>query len=535
MQNSSIRQSMLGFLRLFLDLRIFLVFVGVIYTVAFWYFKDAPGHNPAYPLGWWGWFDQGEYLKSAKAFAALDFSAAQHFCPPLYSMLGALFVNFTDPFWLIDLLCLLWFAAVFVLFASRYVPRWAALLIFSLTILATHRILENFVIPWTSTLAVALLSTGIYALVRLHEAFENKAGSHSLFSSVSFNTFFIALALGLLFPLRPLDIVSGSVLLLAWCVGIRSLLILQNQAFHTGKIYAAAVIGFLVGPLFYLVFNWTVFGTFNSDYVQDSISNGYFPADFGEKFISIFRDGSSLYLEPGSGITDRYPWIILAFPALIYIAVRGDWLLRTLALIVCLQFSLYLPYGDLLPTGLWRFKNIHYFKWAFPYLGLFVWYAIASLLSLWRTERSKAVVWTFVFVIGVTLLLSLRLQVSQQPIGMTLLPDPVNVQTQQGMVFENPYAKLDMIDLTGLDGEFTDVYFGAHVLLLDGQKMRHVRDYRVLPAPWGIRILFIRPVTAKSITFWPDVHLVRKNTPLFVSAGRYNFALGLPKLFLDKK
>ena len=257
--------------------------------------------------------------------------------------------------------------------------------------------------------------------------------------------------------------------------------------------------------------------------------------DFSEKFMSIFRDGFSLYLEPGSGITDRYPWIILAFPALIYIAIRGDWLLRTLALIVFLQFSLYLPYGDLLPTGLWRFKNIHYFKWTFPYLGLFVWYAIASLLSLWRTERSKAVVWTFVFVIGVTLLLSLRLQVSQQPIGMTLLPDPVNVQTQQGMVFENPYAELDMIDLTGLDGEFTDVYFGAHVLLLDGQKMRHVRDYRVLPAPWGIRILFIRPVTAKSITFWPDLHLVHKNTPLFVSAGRYNFALGLPKLFLDKK
>jgi len=123
MQNSSIRQSMLGFLRLFLDLRIFLVFVGVIYTVAFWYFKDAPGHNPAYPLGWWGWFDQGEYLKSAKAFAALDFSAAQHFCPPLYSMLGALFVNFTDPFWLVDLICLLWFATIFVLFASKYIPR----------------------------------------------------------------------------------------------------------------------------------------------------------------------------------------------------------------------------------------------------------------------------------------------------------------------------------------------------------------------------------------------------------------------------
>lgn len=532
MQNSFIRQTLSGIWHLVLDLRVFLVFVGVVYAVAFSHYPAAPGHNPVYPLGWWGWFDQGEYLKSAQAFAAFDFTPGKHFCPPLYSMLGAFFVRFTDPFWFVDLVCLLWFAAVFALFASRYVPRWAALLLFFLTIVANHRMLETFIVPWTTTLAVALLSTGIYALVRLHENFGSVIRKHSFPSPV--NAFFLSCALGLLMPLRPLDISLGVLLLLAWFVGTRELLILENQIQRIRKILVALIAGFLVGPLFYFVFNWKIFGSFRSDYVEDSLSNGYFPADLGEKFISIFIDGYTLYLEPGSGIIDHYPWVVLVFPALIYIAVRGDWLLRLLAFAVCVQFGLYLPYGDLLPTGVWRYMNINYFKWTFPYLALFAWYAIASLLRDWRTQRSKAIAWTVAFVIVGALLLSLRLQVSQRPIETVLLPNIENGQTQQRLSFENPYAKLDLIDLSGLGGEFTDVYFGAHGLWLDGLKMRHVRDYRVLPAPWGIRILFIRPVAAHSISFQPDGRLVRAKTPLSATAGRYRFTLGVPKPFWDE-
>lgn len=32
-----------------------------------------------------------------------------------------------------------------------------------------------------------------------------------------------------------------------------------------------------------------------------------------------------------------------------------------------------IAYVDLLPTGLWRFNNVHYFKWIFPLLGLTAW------------------------------------------------------------------------------------------------------------------------------------------------------------------
>lgn len=528
MQNDSSRQTPLGFLRILFDLRLFLVLLGAAYAIIFWRYQAAPGHDPAYPMGWWGWFDQGEYLKSAKAFAAFDFSASEHFCPPLYSMLGAIFVRFADPFWLIDLFCLLWFAAVFVLFADRYVPRWASLLIFVATVLASHRIFENFVIPWTTSLATAMLSTGVYALVRLQEVWEAPAGNRPLPGVAQ--AFGIALVVGLLFPLRPLDIILGVILLAAWCVGATRLMSRANRA-GSGKMLAAAFAGFLIGPLFYAVFNFTIFGTLNSDYVNDSISNGYFPADVGEKFVSIFRDGRSLYLEPGSGILDRYPWILLVFPSLMYIAVRGDFVLRVLALVVFAQFVLYLPYGDLLPTGLWRFKNIHYFKWTFPYLGLFAWYGVVSVLQAWKTARGRAAVWTLMFAVVITLILSLRLHIVQRPIEIGM---PEGGQPLEGMVFQNPYAQLDMIDLDGLDGDFRDVYFGAHVLLVDGEKMRHVTHYRILPAPWGIRILFTRPVTARLITFRPDNHLIQEKEVVTATAGTYDVTLGSPKLFLDK-
>jgi hypothetical protein len=64
--------------------------------------------------------------------------------------------------------------------------------------------------------------------------------------------------------------------------------------------------------------------------------------------------------------------------------------------------------------------------------------------------------------------------------------------------------------------------------------MRHVRDYRVVPAPWGVRILFIRPVTAKSIMFQPDGRLAFKKMPFSASAGSYRIVLGNPR-FGDRK
>ena len=104
----------------------------VIYTLAYFYHPATPGNSPEFPLGWWGWFDQGEYIKSARAFLTLDFSPAQHFYPPLYPALGALglVASAGHPFFFTNLLLLLLSFYCFCRFASLSVNLRVAVVLF---------------------------------------------------------------------------------------------------------------------------------------------------------------------------------------------------------------------------------------------------------------------------------------------------------------------------------------------------------------------------------------------------------------------
>lgn len=55
-----------------------------------------------------------------------------------------------------------------------------------------------------------------------------------------------------------------------------------------------------------------------------------------------------------------------------------------------------LAYVDLLPTGLWRFANVHYFKWIFPLLGLFAWRLLRDARSSPRLAAACLLGWTAV-------------------------------------------------------------------------------------------------------------------------------------------
>jgi hypothetical protein len=84
-----------------------------------------------------------------------------------------------------------------------------------------------------------------------------------------------------------------------------------------------------------------------------------------EKFVSLFLDSASLYVERASlssddshGCSRHSSRSRTAFSS-----VRGGcgqqrW--RS-----ALQVALYVPFDDLLPNGLYRYFNYHYFRWAF--------------------------------------------------------------------------------------------------------------------------------------------------------------------------
>ena len=53
---------MLSFLN---DTKIILFFISLFYIFVYFSLNSTPGNSPfTHPIGWWGWFDQGEYIKS---------------------------------------------------------------------------------------------------------------------------------------------------------------------------------------------------------------------------------------------------------------------------------------------------------------------------------------------------------------------------------------------------------------------------------------------------------------------------------------
>jgi len=506
----------------FINLKFILLFIAFVYISVYFFLPSTPGNSPgAHPLGWWGWFDQGKYLISANALVQFDLSPGKHFYPPLYPLLGAIFIKWSSGhlFFLINLVSLLWFAYVFIKFSDLYVPRWGSIaLLFGSTIF-NYTLFENYVIPWTSTLSAALLASGILGLVWLAEV---RNGERDKLSGL--HIFFVTTCLSLLVPTRPGDALVGCViglglLLRYWRVSKKTI----NCDPRPINFILLAASGSIIGPLFFLGFNILAFNSPFGNYIQVASSNGFFIADVAEKFISIWLDGLTLYGEPNSGLTERYPWLFVSLAGLIWALIQGDGALRSVAVAIIVLFMLYLPYGDLLPNGLWRFLNIHYFKWTFPFMALFAALLIKQTWFAWRVRKGRFL--TSTLLLGIPfLLLSLHLVLDMVPVSTK------KTSNEENILLELPSKQIDFVDFKGLSGGFTDVYFGSHRLVMDGIELTRVRDYRLLPMTWGVRLLFIRPLVGQSMEFAPDQRLHRQAETLSAQVGNYSFRLGALKL-----
>ena len=69
------------------------VLLSLLYVYNYLAYYALPGNQPAHSEGWWGWWDQSQFLKSTLALGRLDFSADQHWYPLGYAMLGVPFAG----------------------------------------------------------------------------------------------------------------------------------------------------------------------------------------------------------------------------------------------------------------------------------------------------------------------------------------------------------------------------------------------------------------------------------------------------------
>src|SRR5690242_6990689 len=96
-------------------LPIFLALVFIIYTFSYLSNNSLPGNSSSLE-GWWSWWDQSNYLKSARAVSVGSFNPDAHWYPPGYALLASPLQRFSSghAFFFVDAACLLIVAYCFI-------------------------------------------------------------------------------------------------------------------------------------------------------------------------------------------------------------------------------------------------------------------------------------------------------------------------------------------------------------------------------------------------------------------------------------
>lgn len=499
-----------------------------LFVYCFCYLSTGPlpGNNLAHPEGWWGWYDQGEYLRSAKAFFDLDFYFKKHQYPPFYSAMAVPFVKFvpTHPFFFFNIAAFAVFVLVFERFARQFVSEVEALALVIAGIFLNATVMENFAIPWTTTGTALIYSLSILQLIRQSDSTASlQSTPRELWAAFLFSAVF-----GLQVVCRPVDAGAAAIFYPAFLYfAFAKLRRAQAPAIIRELILRclAMGVGLCIGLGLFILFNWILSGKFIGGYVQNTASySGYFPLDIPRRAFFLFLDSDTVFLAPGSSITDKFPWMVLSAAGVLLALFKGNALSKILAATLAWQFFLYSAYGDLTPISMWRWLNVHYFKWMFPYLALFAWLAIrwtVSPISLvaWRKSIASIVA----LALALILISSLRFKVMTAPLEASLVSgDSAHV------MFKPHGARLDFLDVRGISGGFDETYTGSQLMVADGRLLKHGRDFRMLQAPWGVRIQFNRTIYPDEILLVPDerVHV----QPVGFGAVGSSYRLGIGRV-----
>ena len=331
---------------------------------------------------WHGFTDQSSYLKSARAFAAFNFSPDQHVYPPLYALLAAPFVwlNPNEPFFAVNAACTAASVYILVEMFGPIIGRVAAGA-FALAFLgaSSHMLYEVFVVPWTSTPATVLFLLALASLAALEQS-----GRPSFRNSAT-----LGAAIGLLVLTRPLDAAVALAIVPFWMLALWRTLSGQElpaRLFAVVRYSITAGVGVALGAALLAGSNLLIYGSLRSPYIGESA--GWFAwSDLPEKMVSLISDSATLYAEPGHVLLVRFPWLTLAIGAAAFCLVYGPLWLKAAVAVSVLHFTIYSSYRDLLPNGLFRYVNYHYFRWVLWLFFLMI--PTASVLA-WKRFGPRA-------------------------------------------------------------------------------------------------------------------------------------------------
>lgn len=464
--------------------------------------------NPAFP-GWWTWTDQGRYLRAARAWSAWDLDPAQHWYFPGYPLLGAAFVALMpgQPFFLIDLFCLLAFGGLFVMLAARLAPevpfvRAGAAAVFLVTVALTPLEMKAFVEPWTTTPTAPLTLLAILLAFRLWER-PAPAGAFAL-----------GLATASVFLFRPTDAQP-----LVLSVGAATLLALRRRL--SWRLVAAGAGGAAIPVALALGLYLVIFGPHESQYVEQSQLTGFDWRLVPLRWITIFVSPLPQFADEFS-LSQTFPWIVPGIAGMVacLLACRGVlWLRHALvATAAVLHCALYLAYRDLHPPGLFRYGNYHYFKWCLPVFGL---YALLLVVLVARTPRRWAA-WAG-GAAAVLFLFSWRVTWPQTPRD----PGAGWASGRTLVLREAPQSVLDGVFVPA-SGGFREIYLDNHTMWIGRRLYQANAAFKAFPVPGGLMLTVMQPVPpAPAVVTFDEGITLQAGPPEF---HRAKMALRAPRL-----
>ena len=447
----------------------------------------VPGNHGRFPLGWWGWWDQSQYLLSAQSFAHADFAPAHHWYPLGYALLGApfLLLSGSHPYLLPDLACLLATYAAFLLFARTVGvgPRWAALL-FLLASSGSEAIRNVWAEPWNTSLSAALI-WWLLALTARHLAGDSVGRRDPVLAvaaEVVRRRRLLRLAyLGAIAAIIPFTRPTDSLLVAIWAAGagLAALRLRALEVLDLLALFAGAAVAAVPEALLWL----RIYGAHESQYMINSRSLGFAFASLGWKTYLLLLTPRP-WFPFGAGLVQRLPWMLPGLAGMLALPwiARGParMMLGLLALMIAAYSLLFFSYVDLIPSGLWRYNNVHYFKWTLPGVALFGFLALRALAIGPRRPALLA---------GLAILLLTDLRLQPHRVGNA---DPAW-----------------MIQLHGPVPGWDEAYFTKMTLQDADGRLQPIKDFRALSDGQGWRLIALRrpfstALVISGLGHWPD-------------------------------
>lgn len=498
-----------------------------VYYFTYFFITPSPGRSLEHPLGWFGWFDQGHYLRQAQAILTGNLDPGNHFYPPLYPAFGAILQPITKyhSFFPVNFGLILIYASIFILLFGRYIGHLAAAGCLLVGMYQTPLMTIQWTVPWTSTASAVWLISALYFLDRYlrwrHRTDWSLRGR-------LVNAALFGFLIGLLAPTRPGDFIFASPIALTYAgfvtvdffKGTRET---RHREILTG---AVGVIFYSLPVLSYLLFNMMVFGDpFGGYFDRIEGSGGILLADFFEKAFSHLLASHVFYGEVGADWLSNISLFLICLAFLPVALFRSPIIFRVAACAFIINMIIVFSFVDALPTGTFRYYNIHYFKWGAPIvLAIAFWFSRRMIIGTGSARRDGLFGMASALAVGL-IALSLTSQ-------YMLTPAVFRIVDERTVAIEFPEPTMvDFIELPDIDAGWQQVYFprGGHVVINGNTPLRSISSYRYLKMPEGTRLVFHRPieVTTVQLALYEGASIDQQDTPR-AQGVRVSLGLGSP-------